>query len=131
VVTTVPRALAAAALAAVLTLFGVPLSPAAAPPPAPDRPTFAIALPGPGPHAAAHPRRGGGVTALALAAWGGDHRPLVLRDLDDGRTPLGALLPDIGGPWALAPLPRSAAAPETAAALRLPPGRAPPSTTRV
>ncbi|MFC3994794.1 hypothetical protein ACFOVU_02640 [Nocardiopsis sediminis] len=117
-----------AVLTAVLLMFGAPLSPA---PPEPDHgaPDYAIALAGPGPHAVAHPTRDAGTSGLALPSWSGDHRPQALRDIAVGLSPAAVLLPDLGGPWALAPLPESAAPPDLPEPFRLPLGRAPPLTS--
>ncbi|WP_378572684.1 hypothetical protein [Nocardiopsis mangrovi] len=119
-----------AVLTALLLIFGAPLSPA---PPEPDHgdASYAIALAGPGPHAVAHPTRDAGTAGLSLPSTSGDHRPLALRDIAVGHPAAGALLPDLGGPWALAPLPESAAPPDLPESFRLPLGRAPPLTAGI
>ncbi|MDA8371408.1 MAG: hypothetical protein M0026_16300 [Nocardiopsaceae bacterium] len=129
-VTTVPRALAVLLVTALMVL-GAPLAPAAAALSAQDRsPVIAESGPSPRPYAVAHPRRDMHTAALALSAWGGDHR-LSLRDLPDGYSPARPLLPDFGSPWGYVLLPESASPPDVPETFALPLGRAPPLTARV
>ncbi|WP_046468975.1 hypothetical protein [Allosalinactinospora lopnorensis] len=131
VVTTIPRALAAMAVAAIF-LLGVPSPPfSTALAAAGSQPAHGVASASDNTQAVASNRRDPMAVPLALPATNNGDQRLLVRDLPQEHSSSHALLPDIGAPWGVAPLPESVKAPDFAEPFALPLGRAPPLTARV